>query len=267
MKKLAVIGAGWLGKELGKSLKVEGYTLIGTTRSEAKREDLESIFDQVELFDIEVDRLNYYSEQWKEVAVFILTIPPSAIENYAEVLGNWIRELQEHRPEALLIYTSSVSVYGSDEREVSEESATKAETINARKIVAVENYLLQKEGSGIILRLGGLIGPKRHPVFFLSGRTELNRGEAGVNLVHSEDVGRVLHFLLSRNIHQGIYNVCSPEHPSKKKFYGAIASKLKLPEPSYRSIDKQKDKVVLCNALSMLQFQFKYNSPLDYPLY
>jgi nucleoside-diphosphate-sugar epimerase len=266
MKKLAIIGAGWLGKELGKSLRLEGYSLLGTTRSAKRKKELESLFDQVELFDIEVDRLDYNSKEWAEVDVFILTIPPSAIENYAEVLNSWLESLQTHRPEALVIYTSSVSVYGSSERVVSEESMAKAETDNARKIVVVENSLLQKEVASIVLRLGGLIGPKRHPVYFLSGRKELKGGEAGVNLVHSEDVARVLHFLLSNNIHDGLFNVCSPEHPLKKEFYPAIARSLKLAEPSYRSIDKQKDKVVLCHSLSMLQFQFKYNSPFDYPI-
>ena len=50
MKKVTIIGLGWLGKQIGLHLLEQGHTVFGTTQSLNKLKKLNSTFSKISLF-------------------------------------------------------------------------------------------------------------------------------------------------------------------------------------------------------------------------
>jgi len=266
MSRVCIIGMGWLGVQVAQKLKAEGHEVLGTVSSSQKQQDLIKEFDSVITFDI-----NDYAKsdlfQFQNIDYYILTIPPSSSDNYSDNMRQLIAKLLSSTPKAKLIYTSSSSVYGSQASTVSEESETQPETNNGLEIVKIEQHLInQFENRSIILRLGGLVGKDRHPVKYLSGRSDLKKGNAPVNLVHADDICDLVAYLFKEAINSGVYNVCSPDHPTKKEYYSWAAKQLNLPLPNFDPFDQQLDKIVNANAIKKINFEMNYKSPYDFPI-
>jgi len=118
----------------------------------------------------------------------------------------------------------------------------------------------------MILRLGGLIGQDRHPIQFLSGREQLVKPNALTNLIHQEDINIFLYKILKGKFRSGVCNFCSPKRETKKKYYTWVADQKKIPLPNYILSDITLDKVVFCNVVKEIGYQFKYESPYDFPI-
>lgn len=268
MKKGYIIGIGWLGFLVGKHLIENGFELSGTTTSEAKLNSLRKNFTSVQRFNLEMDIPSSIVEKGLHQDDFIiLTIPPSKIEKYGERMIALIKELKKQSPNIRFIYTSSTSVYGQVEAALDESSPTHPITSNAKKIRMVENFLMTHyPKDSLILRLGGLVGPKRHPVRFLSGRKGISSPKAAVNLIHSEDICRFIQLYLSGGVPEGIYNLVSPDHPEKEAYYRWAAEKAKLEIPEFNSDESRSGKIIHSNQLKSIKFEFLYKSPYDFPL-
>lgn len=265
MSRIGIIGMGWLGLQLAEKLKLEAYQLLGTVSSKEKQTKIKSKFNEVEV--LKLDELNEQTLNDKNIDFFVLTIPPSASNQYATKMKELIFHVLCNHPKASLLYTSSSSVYGSEARSVSEESETNAESANAKEIVAIEQYLIRNYAarSGII-RLGGLVGKNRHPIKYLSGKKGISKRNAPVNLVHAEDVCSLIIHLIKYDFVSGIYNLCCKEHPRKMEYYNWVAEQLNLPQPNFNLLDDQIDKTVICNAIKKINFEMKFKSPYDFPI-
>lgn len=260
MKRICIVGMGWLGKELAVTLKKKGFTITGTTSTESKLSDLKRVVDKVELFD-----LNGKGQKVEgEFDFIVYTVPPSSSSAYAELSSELIQKMAKNSPKAAWIYTSSTSVYGNEEREVTENSEVQPESDSAKKIVQVEQYLKSNTNKWSVVRFGGLVGGARHPVKYLAGRSGISKPLAAVNLLHREDaVNAIVH--LMEHFKEGIYNLCSDDHPCKKDFYNQVAKENNFANIQYDEQDFSRDKVVTCNAIKKVGFEFKYTSPYEYP--
>ena len=259
MKRVCIVGLGWLGLELAKELKKQGYYTIGTTTSEAKRQQVQVDVDEIYRMEIGLgENLNVFAD------VLIYTIPPSGSDNYVKGSNAFLNQFKNSNPQASVFYTSSTSVYGNDSREINEESDVRPETTSARKIVEVERYIqLHFKNRYIIFRLGGLVGGKRHPVKYLQGRITVAKPLAPVNLVHREDVVRAIVLQIS-SFKSGVFNLCSEEHHSKKLFYSKLVEQFGLKEVKFDEDDKRQDKIVNCISIKQFDFEFKYKSVYDF---
>lgn len=264
MRAIAIIGLGWLGAELGKQLKANGFFICGTTTSVKKSLELNKTFDQVVNYKLgdSIDQVTFK----KAIDFFVITIPPSSSEFYVSHLEELIHKLKEKNKSAKFIYTSSISVYGSEPRIVNEGSETNAETSNAKKMLAVEKILQGKYSEcSSVIRLGGLVGDERHPVNYLSGRIGVKKPNAAINLIHRDDVLSFISALIEH--FQGItFNLVSPNHPKKKEYYNWVAEQKDLMLVVFDEEDKNLDKVVNCIAVKSINFEFKYRSPYDFPI-
>lgn len=260
MKKVCIVGMGWLGSELAKELVKNEFSVTGTTSTASKIEPLKKFTSRVELFELG-GQTNFIKGEFDFI---ILTIPPSSNSEYANLSCEFIANMQKSNPDATWIYTSSTSVYGSTERAITEASEVQPQSESAKKIVEVERCLQAKVSLSATLRFGGLVGGERHPVKYLAGRSDISKPNSVVNLLHREDAVNAI-LSLMKNFKAGIYNLCSPEHPEKKQFYSAIAKRNKLSEIGFDKEDFSKDKVVTCKAINKIGFEFKYASPYDFP--
>ncbi|VFP88611.1 SDR family NAD(P)-dependent oxidoreductase [Candidatus Erwinia haradaeae] len=242
MKRVAIIGLGWLGLPLGMSLIERSWQVSGSKTTQ----------DGVEL--IRMSGINSYLlkltpklmcnkqdlKNLLNVDAMVITLPLTQKITSNTQSSDYLLAIQNLVNVALnfsitqIIFTSSISVYEKSSCSINENTTVKPHSFTARVLLEVENWLsCLKMVSVDILRLAGLVGPKRHPGTFLVGKTVLKNGYHGVNLVHLDDVVAAIILLLSRSSGGNIYNLSAPEHPARNKFYPQAAKKLGLPPPSF----------------------------------
>jgi nucleoside-diphosphate-sugar epimerase len=159
---------------------------------------------------------------------------------------------------------SLISVYAVRARELAEESKVEPKTKNAKKLAKVEEFLL--DYNAWILRCGGLIGNRKHPVYYLQHKLGIPRPDAAVNLVHEHDVCRFIKRLIETDKDFGLYNLVCPEHPSRKEYYNEVAKRLGLNALSFDETDLRKGKIVVPKKALEANFSFEYSSPFEMPL-
>lgn len=238
-KTVSIIGCGFLGYPLALRLVQEGYNVYGTSTTPSKVARLRE--DKVKAYVLKADEraitTNAPQELWKS-EVFVITLPPlrnspRAATNYPQRIKRILEKIAVAAKASLVIFTSSVSVYGNQNQELFEHTALKPQGITAKACALAEQYLLSFSSSVCILRLAGLIGGKRLAGRFLAGKKDLANGDMPVNLVRVEDVVNVIAKLIRRKTRSEVYNVCADEHPRRAEFYPAVTRKLGLEEPTF----------------------------------
>ena len=162
-----------------------------------------------------------------------------------------------------VIYTSSTSVYGFHKENITEKSKTNPMSDAAKKILMCEKKLLENPSfESCIVRLGGLIGPDRHPIFSLSKKQNLPNPKSPINLIHQIDaVGITL--CLSENWNGNeIFNAVTKYHPSRKDYYVSISKIAKLAPPKFEKKGKIRGEISSSKLLELTNYQFKVENLL-----
>jgi nucleoside-diphosphate-sugar epimerase len=274
MKKVAIIGLGWLGMPLAHSLIRQGIAVVGSKTTpdgvDAARMSGVNCF-QLQLTPeliCDPDDLT----QLMAVDVLVITLPASRNADNGDQYFQAVQMLVDSALAAgipRIIFTSSTSVYGETCGRIKESSPLQPVTFAGKTLMALELWLHKLPNTSVdILRLAGLVGNDRNPGRFLAGKTGVKGGAIGVNLVHQEDVISAIELLLNLPRGGHIYNLCAPLHPAKRDFYPACARVLQLIPPAFsaeeieeapREIDGSK----ICNELG---FQYRYPDPERMPL-
>jgi nucleoside-diphosphate-sugar epimerase len=218
-KNCVIIGCGWLGQPLGVEIAKLGLTVFGGTRNTEKINQLSQngINGFVIDFNEQEISLDLSIEQIQNTSVLIFSIPPTGFFNYGESL---LTIAQLFPDETHIIFTSSTGVYQEVNEIVDENSALdENHAVTKAEILLLNNF---KERL-TILRLAGLIGENRHPVKYFLNKQEIPNGLAPVNLIQLPDViPAFLTVIQEKKVNQ-IYNICSPQHPTRMDYYGEIA--------------------------------------------
>ncbi|MCP1659821.1 SDR family NAD(P)-dependent oxidoreductase [Neisseria perflava] len=194
------------------------------------------------------------TQHWTDKPTWFCLLPPSALQDYAGTLRQWLA-LAESAGIKHLIFTSSTSVYGDRVRECDETSPPEPQSAAARSILAVEQMLLESCIPNVdILRLGGLYSAERHPVSCLILKDKIGGGRQPVNSVHRDIAVDALFQTALRPQGKRVRNIVEPHHPSRAEFYTAEAAKLGLPAPDFDPDDLRGGKIVntVCNHPSSL---------------
>ncbi|MFM7466281.1 MAG: hypothetical protein ACKO2O_00090, partial [Crocinitomicaceae bacterium] len=181
----------------------------------------------------------------------IICLPP--VPAYADIIQSIAGNLS---PDTKIIFTSSTGIYEESTEIIDENSKIKHDHI----LWPVEK-IIRNRTSYSILRLGGLIGPGRHPVTHLLTKPFLEGGENVVNLIHSFDICSAIPHLLNDNNQQSTYNLVYPIHPSKGDYYTEAAKELakkKLVVDYILSENKQVDGSKIVKELG-----FNYSTRID----
>lgn len=275
MKRVGIVGLGWLGMPLAQALTAAGMQVTGskTTRdgvAAAQMCGIESyLLNLTPQPQCDADDL----EALLSVDVLIITLPASRTAAGGE---GYLRSVQALVDSALaqnvsrIIFTSSTSVYG-DLAGVAKESSELAPVTDAgRTLRELEQWLHDLPRTSVdILRLAGLVGPNRHPGRFLAGKAGLSNGDRGVNLVHLDDVIAAIRLLLQQPTGGHVFNLCAPGHPTREQFYPTVARQLGLTPPTFTPEDGTVDggKIVdgskICRELG---FEYAWPHPETMPL-
>lgn len=249
MKKIGILGCGWLGLSLGKQLLDQGNIVRGSTTSKdklkrIKKEGLEAYAIQINPISITGD-LDFF----KDLEVLIVSIAPGRKQakkiNFSAIIEQCCLTIAHHKIPRV-IFLSSISVYGNQEGELDETALLKPHTDVGKHLVKSEEKIQTLKCSRVILRLGGLIGPDRHPIHQLSGK-KVENPKGFINLIHKQDAVGILTTLIENPLLTGIYNGVSPSHPTRKIYYTEMARRKGLTPPEFinqghciKSIDGKK---------------------------
>ncbi|PQA92923.1 hypothetical protein B0A69_12175 [Chryseobacterium shigense] len=248
MKKIGIIGFGWLGSRLAASMSGP-YQIYTTATTKDKVEDLSLKGFHASLASFPDFQLEEKIAQWneiKDIDVLIITIPLSGKRCCASSLYNRVQHLLSFIGDfdGQMFVMSSTGVYPDIAGEYSEESLSSDEVQGERM---VRNRYPQVN----ILRLSGLMGDNR-----LLKNYNVSNLQAPVNHIHYEDISGIIEKMIKIGSKGKLYNVTAPQHPSKAE---VINAQKNLPSPD-QSVGE--GKIILPSKLvSELDFVFKYPDP------
>ena len=193
MKKVAIVGLGWLGMPLAMSLSARGWQVTGskTTQDGVEAARMSGIDSYLLRMEPELVCDSDDLDALMDADALVITLPARRSgpgdEFYLQAVQELVDSALAHRIPRI-IFTSSTSVYGDAQGTVKETTPRNPVTNSGRVLEELEDWLHNLPGTSVdILRLAGLVGPGRHPGRFFAGKTAPD-GEHGVNLVHLEDV-------------------------------------------------------------------------------
>ncbi len=246
-KKIAVVGLGWLGLPLAKSLAEKGYFLIGSTTREEKlmrlsKSNLSARIIKVTKNNVEGNWTNFI----KNVDLLIINLPPRNKVNEKKDYPMQINQLVSRcEPKLKVIFVSSTSVYKNTNDHAKEDESVHLDLEAGAVLLEAETIVRNHfKNNATIVRFAGLIGEGRHPGKFLK-RAEMIKNPTGkVNLIRLSDCIELIDKIYHQNYFGEIVNGCADDHPTRKEFYTKAAESLTLSPPSFEADQKEEWKIV-----------------------
>lgn len=209
---ITIIGSGWLALPLAQSLSEQGHKLCVTCTSEDKHDQL-----LTQGFNTIVYRIG--EEIPKEMLpadVIIMANTCKDITAYQTMVKHWPKLFKPQ-----IIFTSTTGVYREDGQDHDEQSSS----MNAEHPTYLIEQVLKPLNANII-RLSGLVGPKRHPGKFFRKSLSVRNPKNHVNLVHLDDAIGLISAVVKQQLIRQVFNACANNHPTKGKFYSHMAKQL-----------------------------------------
>lgn len=247
MLKLGIIGCGWLGSEVLEKALERGIQTVTTSRKENG-----SISNNYTTVTYQLGQ-KFPFEVFASCNYILLSLPVNknnSVEDFSLLIDDLVAF------EGTIIFTSSISVYYK-EGENNEESEIDSNNPNAQ----IESLLKQKFKQVIILRLGGLIGKQRHPIHYLAGK-EVKNGEQPINLIHLDDIVRILFLLMDNSTTNGLFNIVHPDHPLKKDYYTEVAREKDLTPPLFLKSDIYQSSKIIDGTKITSELKYTYSKSL-----
>jgi nucleoside-diphosphate-sugar epimerase len=231
MKKIAIIGLGWLGLPLYEFWNQKGVDCCGSTSSHEKTDLLKKRGIHAFFYNSNVVDFTEIRSISASISHLIVCIPPSkTAQDYATEL---VKIISFFSKTCKIVFTSSTSVYPDLILEAHEEYVFTPQD-ETKALVQAEITLKKLFWERLcILRFAGLIGPQRHPAKFFAGKTNLPMGNIPVNLVHLLDCIRIIDSVIEQELWGEIFNVCASIHPTKKEYYSKSCEILNLERPTF----------------------------------
>ncbi|WP_207590638.1 NAD-dependent epimerase/dehydratase family protein [Halomontanus rarus] len=240
--RVAILGCGYVGLELGGQLDEAGHDPIGVRRSsegvdaiedagfEAVRADVTDTADLEAVPD--VDAVVFAASSGGRGAEAARRVYVDGLETAIEAFGS------RASPPDRLVYTSSTGVHGDhdgdrvDEETPLEPTTDKTEVLAEAERVALE-YAPEYGIEGTVARYAGLYGPDRYRLErYLEGPVTAGY----LNMVHRDDAaGAVRYFLEADLARDDVVQVVDDEPVSKWAFADWLADECGVDRPPKRT--------------------------------
>ena len=262
MKKISILGCGWLGLPLAKALLKNDYLVNGSTTSAEKLDVLKNAGIAPFLIVLSENKTTENLTDFLENSeILIIDVPPklrgSGTENFVSKIRNVIPFIEKSSVRKVL-FISSTSVYNDDDALVTEETIPKPDTESGKQLLATELLLLSNSNfKTTALRFGGLIGDDRHPIHFLAGRENLDNSDAPINLIDQEDCIGIILKIIENDAWNETFNAVAPSHPSREMYYSQKALDLDLALPKFNQKNPSIGKTILSTKIeTVLKYTF-----------
>lgn len=253
MKAITILGTGWLGLELALDLK-QKYKIKVSSRTAEKIKIYED--EGLASYILNEDNLDSL-EQLLETNYLFINFPPSKFDDYISFLSKIynhksIKNIQK------IIFISSTSIYPNIQGLFDEEYEIKESS--SKLVFEAEN--LVKEKSDVIFRVAGLVGGSRY-----FGKRSANKvveyPKTPINFVHRNDVIEATKFVIENYIN-GIFNLCSKEHPTKEEIYSFNSKKYDFEKPIFLDNKEFLNRLIDGSKIEKLGFTYKYNNAFEF---
>ncbi|WMJ71577.1 hypothetical protein RCC89_00100 [Cytophagaceae bacterium ABcell3] len=270
-KTVSILGCGWLGLPLAKFLIEHKNDVKGSSTSPDKLSLLESngIKPYLIRLDPEPKCEKEELEDFLSSEILIINIPPGTRKNPGS--DYHVRQMQglapflKDSPLRKVVYISSTSVYPDLDKIVQEGDLADKNQAGNKVLFDAEQIILSISQEAVVLRCGGLTGYDRILVNYFAGKTNLSGGNNPVNLIHRDDLVRIVSEVCAKHGLNKVYNVCAPGHPLRKIYYPHIAKKLGMQEPQYKEEDASGYKLIEGSLLQKeLDYKFLYPDPMTF---
>lgn len=237
---ISLLGCGWLGLPLSKKLLEQGHIIKGSTTSMEKLSKLSEaglIPYTIKLFAEGVQ--GDVSAFLEDSDLLIIDIPPGLRSdpesNFIGKIGR-LKDFIEKSSVKKVLFVSATSVYEDTEEfpVYTEDDSPNGTAENSRQLKLAENELKNSEHyETTIVRFGGLFGPGRHPVTYLSGKKNVKDPKAPVNLIHLDDCIGIISAIIEKEAWGVTFNAVYPDHPTKAAYYTRVAEEKNLAIPEF----------------------------------
>ena len=266
MKKISILGCGWLGLPLAKKLIEKRNSVKGSTTSENKLSILKDAGINPFLVALESESVSETINDFlAESEILIIDIPPKLRANtdssrklFVEKIETLIPFIEKSTIKKVL-FVSSTSVYGDQNDLITEETNPNPETESGKQLLLAEAILQKNQNfETTILRFGGLIGEDRHPVKFLAGKENLENPDAPVNLIHQKDCIGIIEEIIFQSKWNEVFNAVAPFHPSREDYYTQKAKEQNLILPKFSTEKSNIKKIISSEKVQdILNYEFK----------
>ncbi len=257
------MGCGWLGAPLAKHLADLGHNVHGSTTSDSKVKTLRKSGISPYMVLLEEQGVYGNIDAFLNNMEFLILNIPSKLkkpprENYIFKLQHLIEKIAVSSIEKLL-FISSTSIYANSNSAITEASTPEPQTESGKQLLTAEKLLESLPNISLtILRFGGLIGPDRHPVLHLAGKSGLKNPDAPVNLIHRDDCIAIITKIIETQCWGTTFNAVYPSYPTRQQYYQEVALRKLLPLPEFVSNTVSQGKMVRSDKLIReLPYQFK----------
>jgi nucleoside-diphosphate-sugar epimerase len=268
MKKIVILGCGFVGARAARLFARAGWDVTGVTHSAASAAHLAGEPFHAMACDItDPASLSAATElQNADAVISAVSSGRGREEAYREVylrgLQNAIACLNPGR----VLFVSSTSVYAqTDGSWVTEESPAEPLSATSQILRHAENAAL--DHGGIAARLAGIYGPGRSVLLrkFLEGTAVIEGdGTRYINQIHADDAARALLHLIARDLPPGIYNVADDRPVTQLGCYEWLAGHLGRPLPPRGPIDVNRKRGVTDKRVSNVKLR-SLGWTLNYP--
>ncbi len=271
MKKVSIIGLGWLGEATGLLLQKQGYQVLGSSTRLEKVEILrKGGLDAIHFaLTPAPEGTGYY--RLFDSEILVVTLPPRSRQGdgelYLQQLAS-LRALIAGSSVKQLIFISSTGIYPNESKPspYSEEEPINAS--NAGNSVLHQAEVLMKSPANYqltVLRMGGLMGADRIPGIYFSGKEQVV-GHTRVNFIHQVDAARMIAWVIDQGLWNQAFNGVAPEHPFRREVYAKNSSTLEiLPPASYQDVaDEKVGRWISSEKIRETGFTFDFSNPLDF---
>ena len=254
MTKISILGCGWLGFPLAKSLLKKGFYVKGSTTSIEKLTVLEQANIEAFLISLHSDSIVGDIETFlKDSEILIIDIPPKLRginnESFVDKIKTLLTYIEKSSVKNVL-FVSSTSVYADENRIITEETTPNPETESGKQLLQSEQFLQKNtKFKTTVLRFGGLIGEDRHPIHSLSKKDNVENPDAVINLIHQEDCIGIIEKIIEKKSWNETYNAVTPFHPSRKTYYTQKAIELNINAPKFNHSKTSNGKTILSNKI------------------
>tara|TARA_B110000046_G_scaffold51451_1_gene57315 strand:- start:682 stop:1530 length:849 start_codon:yes stop_codon:yes gene_type:complete len=251
MKRISILGSGWLGFPLAIELSQANFHVKASSRSQERLTHLRKAGIEAHAYDIDVSdvRKNTHENDFLQADILIINITSKSIEAFAQLIS----EIEKSTIQQVL-FISSTSVYTNsanlDSAAVTEDSLKQ---LKPCPLLTIESMFQANDHfETTIIRFSGLIGYQRHPGrFFLTTNDDdstycktIKNPDARVNMIHRDDCIGIINAVIKQNCWGEVFNACASQHPTRREFYKAALNHLGEYEPVFSGQTDSVGKVI-----------------------
>jgi len=252
MKRVSVLGCGWLGKPLSISLLDEGYSVKGSTTTEEKLELLE--MNNITPYIVNISEFEEF-DSFLNSDILIISITSKDVDGFQ----NLISQIESSDVQKV-IFISSTSVYGRLNKVMTEEDVVLKTPLTEIEDLFRQNNFFETT----IIRFAGLFGDERHPSNWFKNGRKIPQPKGFVNMIHKEDCIEIIHTIIDQNCWGQTFNACSNHHPTRREFYTIAKLSNDFEVPEFEDNDVYEWKIISSKKLQdMLDYTFIHDDLLN----